>query len=168
MAGNKRPNRKYDPRRALQAAFRVEERARNRQPLHETQTRDLGIAYHIAFEQMRSGRGTEEAWSALACATDIAIVMAEQGIGSEHLAPLVRALDGVKRAKERGQISGRWVFDGDAITALENALMIHDAQLEAATTGEVRAALAEVERRIGMKIGDALEEDAAEPQRMAA
>lgn len=168
MPGNKKPKRKHDPRRALRAALRVDERARNRRPLHEKQTRDLGIAYHVSFDLMRSGRGTEETWSALACSMNIAIVMAEQGIGSEHLAPLVRALDGIKRAKERGRLTGRWALDGDAITAIENALAIHDAQLEAATTGEVRAALAEVERRIGKKFGEAPAEVAAEPQRMAA
>jgi hypothetical protein len=165
MAGNRKPKRKYDPRRALSMALRVEDRFRTRQPLDESQTRDMGIAYHVAFDLMRSGRGDEESWSTLACMTNIAVVMAEQGIGGEHMAALARALDGIRRAKDRGRATGRWAFDGDALAAMVDALAIHDAQLEAATIGDTRAALAEVERRIGRKLG---ETPAAEPQRLAA
>jgi hypothetical protein len=114
---------------------------------------------------MRSGRGNEESWSTLACMTNIAVVMAEQGIGGEHLALIARALDGIRRAKERGRASSRWAFDGDALAAMEHALAIHDAQLQVATIGDTRAALAEVERRIGHKLVD---QPSAEQQRLAA
>lgn len=153
MAGNGKTKRKYDPRRSLSAALRVGDRWHARQPLSDAQMRDLGIAYHVAFDLMRSGRGDEESWSTLACMTNIAVVFAEQGMGKEHLAALLRALEGIRRAKVRADASGRWAFDGDALAAIEHGLRIHDAQMEIATVGETRAVLAEVERRIGRKIG---------------
>lgn len=129
-------------------AVRVTQRMRNRMPLADDQTRDMGIAFHIAYDLMRDGRGDEEQWSTLACMIDIAVTLAQQGTGSEHLDELRAALDGIHRAKVRGDATGKWAFDGDALRAMETALAIHDAQLAVTTVGEALNAIAEVERQI--------------------
>lgn len=79
---------------------------------------------------------------------DIASALAESDIGAEHLPTIRDALDGMQRAKERAQRTGRWALDGDALNAVRTALNIHDAQVGIATKGDMRAAMAEVERRI--------------------
>ncbi|MCA7945626.1 hypothetical protein LGM32_17305 [Burkholderia vietnamiensis] len=154
MAGTKKkPRAKYDPRRALSAAHRLDARAHGRRQLHDSQMRDLGIAYRIAFEQMRSGRGDVSTWSTIHGMTHMAIAIAERGIGHEHADALERALAGIERAERHGIATGRWLFDGDALSAVGAALNIHDAQLEAATIGDAREAITEAERRIDRKVG---------------
>lgn len=168
MPRSTKPRKKHDPRRALSMAQRLANRSIERQPLRDSQTRDLGIAYRVAFDLLRSGRGTEESWSTLACALDMADVFAGCGIGPEHEALIGDALDGMARAKERSKRTGRWVLDGDALNDVRNALMVYDAQIEAATVGDMREAIAEVERRIDAKFALPAAQGAAEPQRMAA
>ncbi|KVT92656.1 hypothetical protein WK60_13780 [Burkholderia ubonensis] len=169
MAGTKKkPRSKHDPRRALSAARRLDARAHGRRQLHESQMRDLGIAYRIAFDRMRSGRGDVSTWSTINGMTHMAIAMAERGIGHEHADALDRALAGVDRSERHGIATGRWLFDGDALSAVGTALDIHDAQLEAATIGDAREAINEAERRIDRKIGARPANDDAAAQRMAA
>ncbi|KVN92586.1 hypothetical protein [Burkholderia ubonensis] len=169
MAGTKKkPRGKHDPRRALSAARRLDARAHGRRQLHDSQMRDMGIAYRIAFDRMRAGRGDMSTWSTISGMTHIAAAMAERGIGHEHIDALERALAGIERAERHGRESGCWTFDGDALSAVKAALDIHDAQLEVATIGDAREAIKEAERRIDRKIGARSANDGAVAQRMAA
>lgn len=127
--------------RAMQARI-------DREPMTEDQARDLGIAYHVALECMLRGTGDEESWSTVTCSLNIALVLAERGIGAEYEPTLVRALDGAFRAKLRAQRTARWAYDGDAINDIREAFALHDEQMKVALVGEVRAALREVHRRI--------------------
>lgn len=163
-----KPKRKYDPRRALSAALRLDTMAHNRRRLNDAQIRDMGISYRIAFDLMRSGRGERANLATLECMTNIAIAMAEHGIGHEHAGSLERALGGIDRAERNGRATGRWLFDGDALSAVDTALDIHDAQLEVTTIGDAREAIKEAERRIDRKIGAQPANDGAAAQRMAA
>lgn len=153
MAGTKKPKRKYDPSKAVKTILNRREREYMQQPLYNDHMRDLGIAFHVAFDLMRSGRGDEETWSTLACVTDLALILAAKGLGEEHIEQLREALAGLRRTKERADATGRWAFDGDAMTAVALALEIHDAQLRAATVGEMREAMEDVQRQLGRKIG---------------
>ncbi|MBN3822289.1 hypothetical protein G3O00_01480 [Burkholderia sp. Ac-20384] len=169
MAGTKKkPRSKYDPRRALSAAERLDARAHGRRRLLDSQLRDMGIAYRIAFDRMRSGRGDASTWSTLNGMMHIAAAMAERGIGYEHTDELDRALAGIERAERHGRESGCWTFDGDALSAVCDALIIHDAQLEVATIGDAREAIEEAERRIDQEMGARPANDSAAAQRMAA
>lgn len=51
-----------------------------RLPLAADQQRDLGIAYHASLQALISGHGTEQAWATLACAYNIALLLAELGV----------------------------------------------------------------------------------------
>lgn len=152
MPASKKPRRKYNPKRALSAALRVSDRQYACSRIADRQSRDIGIAFHVAFDQVRSGAATEENWSGVACMANLAVTLAEQGLGEEHVPALSLALDAVRRAKERGEKTGQYRFDGDGLTAVETAIAIHDAQIEAATVAEMRAAMNEVARKIGVPI----------------
>jgi hypothetical protein len=148
-----RRNKKYNPRRmdsagGLAVIARCVARGQDAAPLAEDQLADLGLAYWLSLEQLRTGAATEEAWSCVVTALNIAMAMAEADIGSEHEAAIIRALDGAFRAKVRSAKSGNFRLDGDAMRDIATVLTIHDAQLEVATRAETIAALQLVFQRV--------------------
>jgi len=150
-----RRNKKYWPRQAAPAGgltviARCVARGQDAAPLAEDQLADLGLAYWLSLEQLRTGAATEEAWSCVVTALNIAMAMAmaEADIGAEHETAIIRALDGAFRAKVRSAKSGNFRLDGDAMRDIETVLTIHDAQLEVATRAETIAALQLVFQRV--------------------
>lgn len=146
-------NKKYRPRPVAQAGDliaidRCIARGQSAAPLAADQLADLGLAYWLSLEQLRTGDATEEAWSCVVAALNIAMALAETDIGAEHEQAIVRALDGAFRAKVRSAKTGNFRLDGDAMRDIEAALTIHDGQMELATQGETVAALQLVRRRI--------------------
>ncbi|WP_250501952.1 hypothetical protein [Caballeronia sp. AZ7_KS35] len=146
MAGNKKPRKAYRPR-AINRTIGIDVLER-RTPMDKAQTTDLGIAYHVALDEMLKGRGTEEHWSTVVCALNISLVLAERGYGASMLPTVSAALAGSVRARDRARACGRWGFDGDAINDIRAAIALHDEQMNVATKKVVLDALADVHRRI--------------------
>ena len=128
-------------------------------PLEQDQRTDLGIAYRMAFQSLRTGTGQESDFHTIACTLNIALVLAERGFGVEWVEQVKAAQDGLMRCLGRGQKTGSWGLDGPAMTALTDALALHDEQIVLATQKEIREAIAEVHRRITN--GDTLEQETA-------
>jgi hypothetical protein len=147
MAGRKNP-RKTRGARAHIAASRsfVLDRLL---PMRTTQTLDLGIAYHVAYDEILKGRGSEEHWSTVVVALNIALVLAEQGPGADSIMFIKDALDGAVRARTSARCTGVWEFDENAKVDVAIALRAHDGQMSITPQALVSAALAEVHRRIG-------------------
>ena len=146
-------NKKYRPRPVAQAGgltaiAKCVARGQDAAPLAGDQLADLGLAYWLSLEQLRTGAATEEAWSCVVTALNIAMAMTEADIGAEHEQAIVTALDGAFRAKSRSAKTGNFRLDGDAMRDIEAALTIHDAQMEAATRAETVAALQLVRQRV--------------------
>ena len=125
-----------------------------RMPLADDQTRDLGIAYHVSLQAMLSGRGSEQAWSTVACTLNIAMLLAEDGIEAAALPTILIAQEALLRVRERAQRTSKWAFDGDGIRVILAAINIHDEQISRATRGKIVAALEELHRRV--MIGEVL------------
>lgn len=156
MSKSKKPRKAYRPREIRRTAgLDVLER---RTPMDVSQTTDLGIAYHVALNEMINGRGTEEHWSTIACALNIALVVAETGPGADSVGIIKGALAGLVRSRDRARRGGKWGFDGDALIDVKIALETHDAQMALVPKASVLAALAEVHRRIDA--GEAFKEAA--------
>tara|TARA_R110000782_G_C14552992_1_gene385225 strand:- start:53 stop:547 length:495 start_codon:yes stop_codon:yes gene_type:complete len=146
-------NKKYTPRPAhigggLHAVALCHARYENKSPLHGSQLTDLGAAYWLSFDGLTSGAATEEQWSCVVCALNIAMVLSENGIGSECNGDIVAALDGAFRGKIRSARTGNFRLDGDAITAITTALHWHDQQMQVAHRNEVVTALESVMKRV--------------------
>lgn len=149
----KRREKKYRPRPVAQAGgltaiARCIARGQDAAPLAGDQLSDLGLAYWLSLEQLRTGAATEEAWSCVVTALNIAMAMAEAEIGAEHEQAIIRALDGAFRAKVRSAKSRNFRLDGDAMRDIEAALEVHDAQMQVATRAETVAALQLVRQRV--------------------
>ncbi|WP_447639563.1 hypothetical protein [Pandoraea norimbergensis] len=154
MSRSKKPRRHYDPGRLFHCVAARQERKAAARPLDLSQTNDIGLAYHLSFNAVQGGYATEEAWSQLACSMNIAMLLAEQGVGSERLGDIRCAQDALMRAKARGERTGKWGLDGDGIRDLRAAITAHDAQMATASKAQVQHAISEMHRR--MKAGDVL------------
>lgn len=59
MSRVKKPrDKKYNPSRTVERIVRRVNRIEQARPLQDDQMRDLGIAYRIAFDLLRTGHGT--------------------------------------------------------------------------------------------------------------
>lgn len=146
-------NKKYVPRPVTQhggliAVARVHARAAEAAPLRDAQLTDLGVAYWVSLENLRTGAASEDAWSCVVCALNIGMVLCEQGVGAEHERAFVDALDGAFRAKVRSARAGTFRLDGEAMRDIEAAFHLHDAQMQLATRAEVTLAMRTVHERI--------------------
>jgi hypothetical protein len=146
MAGRKRPRKARSARGpiATTRSFVLDRLL----PMRAAQTLDLGIAYHVAYDELLKGRGGEEHWSTVVVALNIALVMAEQGPGADSIVFIKEALDGAVRTRDAARLSGIWEFDEDAKIDIAIALRAHDGQMSVTPQALVSAALAEVHRRI--------------------
>lgn len=146
-------NKTYRPRPVSQhgglvAIAMCHARGENASLLKPDQVTDIGVAYWLSFENLRIGSANEEAWSCVACALNVALVLCEKGIGAEYVDALVTALDGCFRAKIRSEKTGNFRLDGEALRDIETALAIHDQQMEIAKRWEVTEAMQTIYKRL--------------------
>jgi Holliday junction resolvase len=161
-------NKKYVPRLIAQhgglvAIAMCHARGENASVLKPDQITDLGVAYWLSLENLRTGDANEESWSCVACALNVALVLCEKGIGAEYEKQLVTALDGAFRAKIRSAKSGNFRLDGEALRDIETALQIHDQQMSLAKRWEVTAAMQTIYKRL--KDGNVYQEAVAGQER---
>jgi len=138
MSRSKKPRKKYQPKPVTQhgglvAIAMCHARGENASTLKPDQVTDLGVAYWLSFENLRTGDANEEAWSCVACALNVALVLAEKGIGADY---------------EQALVTGNFRLDGDALRDIETALQIHDQQMAMAKRWEVTAAMNTIYKRL--------------------
>jgi len=153
MKAKPKRNKKYTPKPVTQhggliAVARAHMRAEESAPLRDSQLTDIGTAYWLSLENLRSGAASEEAWCCIVSALNIGMVLCEMGVGQEAESAFVAALDGAFRAKIRSAKSGTFRLDGDAMRDIEIAFACHDEQMTMATRAEVTQAMHTVHARI--------------------
>lgn len=155
----KRRNKPHRPRHSatgggLQliaaAISRGDVRRERAKPLREDDVSQLSTRYLFALEDLKRGAATEKSWAYVTTALNMALGMAESGIGAEYLADIVPALEAAARARVRGEATGMYRLDGEGIAAITHVLMIHDAQCEVATPDDVLLA----EKVIAVRIAE--------------
>lgn len=100
------------------------------QPLSHSQLLTLAIAYHHSMQLVTVGRGSDADASTLAVASNIAMVLCELGLGDDtDLDACIDAQRHIHTMRERGLATGRFVFSGPGITAVNDLLTLHDVQL---------------------------------------
>lgn len=143
----KKPRRKaYQPKPVMWLGEILA--TRSTMDLQDDNKTDLGAGYWLAFTNLKAGSASEESWSTVVCAVNVGMVLCERVFDKQYEAEFVQALDGLFRAKQRGDVSGAFRLDGDALRAVELALQVHDQQLEQTQRREMIAALREVHRRV--------------------
>lgn len=119
----------------------------SRAQLDNDQLRDLGLAYFSALHGMKSGHGSEQLWSTLACSINVAMVLAELGVMPQGLRVIELGQDALIRVRAHAQQTGIWALGIHAF-AIDCAFKLHHQQIKEAGKAQVIAALEEVHRRV--------------------
>jgi len=85
----------------------------------------LELPIRLAFDALKTGKGTEQDWSDLAAATNVTIIR------SRDIDPLCEqtandASDALVRMYQRAQRTGAWGFDGPGIGQVEAGIDLHE------------------------------------------
>lgn len=115
---------------------------------HADHLRVLNIKNHGALAAIVQGRGTRDDWDRLVGAINMANILCERGIGDEYRADMIGARDALCECGKRIVKTGRVLFTGDELRAVNAGMAAHDAQLENVRAIDIDQAAAEVIRRV--------------------
>lgn len=120
---------------------------------HYAHLQNTLLANHTAMSNMARGVGDKNDWDRLVGAMNIALIMTEQGIGPEYEATMVAAREALVDCGKRAvKNHHRFIFNGDELQALNEAMDAHDLQLKSVRAIDVDKAAQEVERRLRHRI----------------
>lgn len=155
MSKSKKPRKAYKPKQYDPASIlnRVLMRAQvlaSTDALDQTQQQQLKIRNWASFDAIVNGSGNESHANDLVNAVNVAMVMAEAGLGREEIPAIRAAQKAVIEMGARHEKTGRFGFDGPGLQAMKLLLSIHDAQLESddCAEGFIVKCIEEVKARI--------------------
>lgn len=126
--------------------------------LPEHQKIKVGIAYHLALEQLWIGKGNDSHMNQLAYSMNLAMALCELGVMGELLPSITAAQDALVRANWISRKEGRWTLNEAAYETICEALSAQDQQVATATAGELLAAEKIIKSRLAS--GDVIHVDA--------
>lgn len=109
--------------------------------------REVLAPSQAAFDAFRRGMGTDAHWARLVDAINVGLELTRRQIASDHGPTFDAAGQALTAAFERHQLSGSWTLRGPEIAALDDALFVHQIQLDHASRGELGAAVTRVINR---------------------
>lgn len=115
---------------------------------HKEEAQKIAYKTHSAMVNLCQGSGTKEDWDRVVGAINMANVLCEQGIGNEFRESTIDARDALLEVGKRFMTTGRFVFKGDELTAINDGLACHDAQIENSRYLDIERASNEVIRRV--------------------
>jgi hypothetical protein len=110
----------------------------------------IKIRNHDAMNTLRLGTATKVEIDVLINALNISEALAHNGVGSDWMPELRTAQDALYTLAKRG-LTSRFIVRGEELKALNLAMEIHDAQLEAVTVKQLEAALNFVNETVRLK-----------------
>ena len=119
---------------------------------HAEHLQKLNLRNHGAMAAIVQGRGDLDSFNLVTGALNMANVMCEMGIGNEFREAMIAARDAMIEVGKRAVRTGKFLFKGDELQILNNAMSCHDAQLENIRAIDIERAANEVVRRVRHKI----------------
>lgn len=113
---------------------------------------NLNVSNHFAITDMVQGRGNKDSWDRLCGAFNMAVVMSEQGIGSNHRDSLLAGQDALFNIGIRFKEISKFTVSGNELKLMNEAMSVHDAQLEVSRIIDIERAFDEVNRRLKHRI----------------
>jgi hypothetical protein len=112
----------------------------------------LKIRNHDALDCIRRGVATRSEVDAVIDAFNVAEALARRGVGTDWLPEIAKAQDALLSFARRGVERGdKFVVRGEELNAMNLAMQVHDAQLEAVTVKDLEAAMNFVTENIRCK-----------------
>lgn len=119
---------------------------------HADHLQVLYLKNHNAMAAIVQGRGGRDEWDLLVGAVNMGNVMCEMGIGDEYRKQMLAGRDALCEVGKRALKTGKFLFKGDELQAMNEAMACHDAQLENVRAIDIERASDEVIRRIRNRI----------------
>lgn len=109
---------------------------------HRSAALDLRMKNHSALLEVQQGRGTKAHVDVLIGAMNVTEALIRTAKLGNDWSPEVRAAqDALFAMAQRGAISGRFLFTGPELTAMNLAMELHDEQLNHCTVGQMERAV---------------------------
>lgn len=110
----------------------------------------LRIKNHGALQLIVIGRGKKEDVDVLIAATNMAVAIKDVcKLGGDYEADISAMHAAVYSMARRGIETGRFVFTGPELQAVNAGMEVHDAQIDICTVQEIEKACAYVKKEIG-------------------
>lgn len=107
----------------------------------------LRIRNHGALAEVCKGNGNRDDIDVLIAALNIAEAMVVQGVGTDYAGEIRAGQDALRDMATRGVgLGDRFIFRATELQAINLAMEIHDAQLDAITVAQLERAIAYVHR----------------------
>ena len=142
----KKRNKKYVPKPVVQNPLNFVFGGMER--LQGEHLTDLNVKNHAAMFKITQGIGERSDWAMLVGAANMAIVLCEIHFDMQYHDMLIAGRDALHRVGKRYLKSNRFVLTGDEMTALNNLLEVHEAQLNAVRVIDVERGYQEIQRRL--------------------
>lgn len=115
----------------------------------QSETLTLRMKNHASLEEITKGRATKAHVDIMIVALNMteALAMVREDLGADWRTEIRAAQDALFAMAQRGVATGRWLFTGPELTAVNLAMELHDAQLDACTVDELQKAI-ELSKRI--------------------
>ena len=120
----------------------------------------LKLRNHGAMAALTKGEATRQDLDILISCMNITEAYWRMGIGTEYKEIVNAGLAALRSVGKRGIESGRFILKADEMAALNEAMELHDAQLEASTVKEMERALDIVTQEIKHKRATPIKEPA--------
>lgn len=112
----------------------------------------LKIKNHESLECLRKGEATRLDIDAIISAFNMAEALARMKIGEDYAAEIKAGQDALLAVAKRGlSRDDRFVLKAEELTAIVEVMLVHDAQLEITTIGELEKAMDIVVKEIRMR-----------------
>lgn len=107
----------------------------------------LRLKNHGSLTSLAQGSGTRNDVDVVVAALNITEALARMSVGDMYQAEIREAQDALLTMAQRGLAAGdRYVFKATELTAINLAMEIHDAQLDAITLSQLEQAIGLVQR----------------------
>jgi len=118
---------------------------------HESFAVDLRLVNHMAMATLTRGEATKKDMDVLISALNITESLYRLGFGREYRDVVDDGIRALRSVGKRGLESGKFILKADEMAALNEAMELHDAQLDVITIKDMERALHIVQEEIRNK-----------------
>ena len=119
--------------------------------VHSPHIINLKIKNHASLSKLTRGNACREDMDRLISALNVSEALYRLGFGTEYNAELRRGLDALYAVCTRGAPTGRFILRAEEMSALNDAMDLHDAQLDTVTVKDMETAVLMVEAELKSK-----------------
>ena len=101
----------------------------------------LRLRNHAAMDELVKGRGNRDHCDVVITALNMTEALAMLRIGDDYRQDISAGQDAMLAMCRRGLERGRFIFTGPELQAVNTAMEVHDAQLDACTVAELERAI---------------------------